>query len=379
VRGSAVEQRHAHRFGDTREGDRHRTAFGEAALPVPRGRVTYIAGAALQQDAYRAEDVPGFDYTYTVPAAFAQLDVDPTRWLSASASARLDAHSEFGTFVNPRVSLLLRRPVGDDADIALAGWTTRLSGGTGAFAPTPFTEETEATGLTPLVPLAGLVAERARSASLDVGGPVVTPLGRLELNATAFGSRIRHPLLVRDAAPAPGSEVSRLALANAVLPTITWGADAFARLRVDDVLTGELGVLGTYVYLRSTEEDPENGARREVPLTPRHSAGLDLIWEADERGRVGLEFFYTGRQSLDDNPYRAESRPYLLVGVLGEWRLAWLGGARLFVNGENLTGVRQTRFDPLVLPARGAGGRWTTDAWTELSGATVNAGVRLRF
>jgi len=379
VRGSAVEQHHAHRFGDVRESDRHRTWFGEAALAVPRGPVTYIAGAALQQDAYRAEDVPGFDYTYTVPAVFAQLDADPTPWLSASASARLDAHSEFGTFVNPRVSLLLRRPVGDDAGAALAGWTTRLSGGTGAFAPTPFTEETEATGLTPLAPLVGLVAERARSVSLDVGGPVQTALGRLELNATAFGSRIRRPLLVRDVAPPPGSAVSRLALANAALPTVTWGADAFVRLRVGDVLTGELGVLGTYVYLRSTEEDPNSGRRREVPLTPRHSAGLDLIWEADERGRLGLEFFYTGRQSLDDNPYRAESRPYLLVGVLGEWRLALLKGARLFVNGENLTGVRQTRYDPLVLPARGAGGRWTTDAWTELSGATVNAGVRLRF
>jgi iron complex outermembrane receptor protein len=39
--------------------------------------------------------------------------------------------------------------------------------------------------------------------------------------------------------------------------------------------------------------------------------------------------------------------------------------------------VRQTRFDPLVLPARGPGGRWTTDAWTDLAGFTMNAGVRL--
>ena len=51
----------------------------------------------------------------------------------------------------------------------------------------------------------------------------------------------------------------------------------------------------------------------------------------------------------------------------------------LFVNGENLTNVRQTRYDPLLLPARGAGGRWTTDAWTETAGATVNAGVRFTF
>src|SRR5690606_35745496 len=162
--------------------DSHRTWFGEAALAIPRvhdGRnVTYIVGAAFQQDAYRNADVSGVDYTYGIPSAFAQLDVDPAAWLAISASARLDAHSEYGTFLNPRLSLLLRRPAAG----ALAGWTTRLSAGTGAFAPTPFTEETEATGLTPLVlPAAGLAAlqaERARSASFDVGGPVETALGR---------------------------------------------------------------------------------------------------------------------------------------------------------------------------------------------------------
>ncbi|MGZ8458346.1 MAG: TonB-dependent receptor plug domain-containing protein, partial [Gemmatirosa sp.] len=179
VRGSAMEQRHGHRFGDVREDDRHRTAFGEAALAVPRGPVTWIAGAAFQQDAYRNASVAGFDYTFDIPAAFVQADVDPTPWLSASASARVDAHDTYGTFVSPRLSLLLRRP----AKGALAGWTTRLSGGTGAFAPTPFTEETEATGLTPLAPLADLVAERARSASLDVGGPLDAVAAKAVLDA----------------------------------------------------------------------------------------------------------------------------------------------------------------------------------------------------
>ncbi|MCO4098655.1 MAG: hypothetical protein HEQ38_04455 [Gemmatimonas sp.] len=55
------------------------------------------------------------------------------------------------------------------------------------------------------------------------------------------------------------------------------------------------------------------------------------------------------------------------------------GAARLFVYLENLTNVRQTRVDPLVRPSRGPGGRWTTDAWTELVGFTVNGGVRFGF
>jgi iron complex outermembrane receptor protein len=86
VRGSAVEQRHGHRFGVVRENDRHRTWFGEAALAVPRGRATYIAGAAYQRDSYRNSDVAGFDYGYSVPAAFVQADIDPLSWISLSAS-----------------------------------------------------------------------------------------------------------------------------------------------------------------------------------------------------------------------------------------------------------------------------------------------------
>ena len=52
---------------------------------------------------------------------------------------------------------------------------------------------------------------------------------------------------------------------------------------------------------------------------------------------------------------------------------------RLFINGENLTGVRQTRWDPLLRPTRAADGRWTVDAWAPLEGRNINGGVRVRF
>jgi outer membrane receptor for ferrienterochelin and colicins len=403
VRGSGMEQRHDHEFGAVREDDRHRTWFGEAALALPRSHgsrtVTWILGAAFQQDVYRNASVDGFDYTYAIPSAFAQADVDAASWLSLSGSARLDSHSEFGTFVNPRVSLLLRRP----AEGAFAGWTTRLSAGTGDFAPTPFTEETEATGLTPVVlpagGLAALSAEGASSASLDVGGPLETAVGRLELNLTAFGSRVGDPLQVRDTSGTTADGASRIALVNAPGPVRTWGGELLARLvyelgeaREVEGAGGEehaepptLRITGSYTYLRSTECDPDAASGvgcvgREVPLTPRHAAGLVASVEQHGRSRVGLEVYYTGRQELDDNPYRSESKPYVIVGLLGERAFRVKAGvARVFLNLENLTNVRQTRHDPLLLPARGSGGRWTTDAWTDLAGFTVNGGVRLGF
>ncbi|MGH7678166.1 MAG: TonB-dependent receptor, partial [Gemmatimonadaceae bacterium] len=134
----------------------------------------------------------------------------------------------------------------------------------------------------------------------------------------------------------------------------------------------------SYAYLNATESD--GFGRYSAALSPRHTAGLVGSLEREAHSRLGVEVYYVGHQRLEDNPYRDESPDYLIVGLLGERQVAtaW-GRARFFLNAENLTNVRQTRFDPLVRPARGDGGRWTTDAWTELAGATVNGGVRLIF
>src|SRR5690242_19160461 len=82
-------------------------------------------------------DGPRFAYTYVVPGMFVQDDVSISPWLSVSASARADFHNQYGVFLSPRVSALLR----------WAGFTTRLSARQGFFTPTPLTEETEAAGL----------------------------------------------------------------------------------------------------------------------------------------------------------------------------------------------------------------------------------------
>lgn len=353
VRASAMGQRHDHRFGDVRERDRHATWFGEGSAAWTRGTHTLVLGAALQREAYAARDVPGFDYTFTIPSLFAQDDWHPAEWLGVTASGRVDRHSEYGTFVSPRVSALVRPG---------AGWNVRASAGGGYYAPTPFTEETEAIGLAPLRPLEGLKAERARGASLDVG----RTLGDLELNASVFGS------MVDDALQLVVPELTTdLVLANVPGETRTWGTEALLRYHREP-----WHVTATHTYVRATEPQFRTSERRTVPLTPRHQSGLVAMWEAEGRGRLGLELYYTGLQSLEDNPYRDQSRPYLIVGMLAE---RTIGRARVFVNGENLLDARQTRWQPLVLPARSAERRWTTDAWAPLEGRVINAGVRLSW
>jgi iron complex outermembrane receptor protein len=351
LRGSGMIQRHRHRFGDTREDDRHQTWFAEATVSRDIGPSIVVAGAALQGERYRSEQVGRFDYRFSVPGVFLHAEVAGPGSLTTALSARLDHHSRYGTFFNPRLSFLVRPG---------EGWSVRASAGSGYFAPTPFTEETEVTGLSRLAPLGSLAAERARSASLDVQRQA----GRLELSATLFGSEIDDA--VQLAERPTGAE-----LVNASAPTRTYGADIVARYRSELV-----GVTASYTWTRATEPNPETGVSREVPLTPRHAAGLVVVHERHGSRRIGFELYYTGRQALDDQTYLARSKPYVIVGALAEQRV---GRARVFVNLENLGGVRQTNYAPLVRPARAPDGRWTTDAWAPLEGRVINGGVRLSW
>jgi outer membrane receptor for ferrienterochelin and colicins len=356
-RSSGLGQWHRHQFGDITEHDLHHTWFAETAMTASSGKHTWVLGAALQRELYRADELPRFDYTHVVPGVFAQDDYSPVTWLTMSASGRIDHHNEFGTFFSPRVSGLLRSGT---------GWTLRLSTGTGFFAPTPFTEETEAVGLTRLAPLGALEAERGRSLSLDLGWK----RGPMEVNATLFRSMIDHPIFLDFFQPLllPGPVMR---IVNADEPTRTMGSELIARFHIED-----MDLIATHMFVWGTEIDPDTGLRREVPLNPRHTAGVDWLWEIKERVRLGVEFFYTGRQQLDDSPYRRVSEPYLLWGAVAEWRV---GGARIFANVENLSDVRQTDYDRLVRSFRGPEGLWTVDAWGPLEGRILNGGVRLGF
>ncbi|MDQ3213317.1 MAG: TonB-dependent receptor [Acidobacteriota bacterium] len=353
ARGSATAQDHTHTFGTVVEADDHQTLFGELSATGTSGRHTWVLGAALQRDGYAARDVPRFDYTHTVPGVFVQDELTPWTPLTLAASARVDRHSEFGTFVSPRLSALLR-PAG--------GWTIRVSGGRGHFAPTPFTDETEATGLSGVAPLGDLEAERADSVSADVTW-ARTPF---EITGTLFHSRIRGALAVRQT----GRADLPIAIRNADGLTRTQGTEFIARYHRD-----ELDVILTHMYLWSTEPNPDAAGRREVPLNPRHSATFDVLQEIGP-ARIGVEVFYTGGQALDENPFRQRGFPHVLFGGLIDWAV---GRARIFVNLENAADVRQTREHPLIRPARDPFGRWTVDAWAPLDGRTLNAGIRMRF
>ncbi len=358
VRGSYTLQARRQVFGPLTEKDARETAFAEASVSRSWRAHAGVVGLAYQRDAFTEPESPLLSYAYDVPAVFMQHTWSPSLAFGLTSSARLDHHSAIGTIFSPRVSMIARRNLAERVPATL-----RISGGTGAFAPTPLNESTEELSFTRLAALERPRAERARNASADVGAQ----LGRLEVNVSTFVSRIENSVqLIAATLPLGTRDVMLVGIEQ---PVRNLGAELLLKYRVD-----EFQITSTYAFLNSTEWDSATGSRRAVPLSPHHTFGAVVSWESEDGARVGLEAYRTGVQALEDNPYRARSPGFTLLGALLQMRV---GGALLFLNAENLLDVRQTKFDPLLLRRAGLGGRLTTDAWAPLDGRVVNVGIRI--
>ncbi|MCR9080212.1 MAG: TonB-dependent receptor [Hyphomonadaceae bacterium] len=357
VRASGMVQEHDHRFGALLEEDQHESYLLEASVTGASGGTNWVAGVAWQSEIYSSDTFPAFDYTYDVPGIFGQIDHDFTEELSVSLSGRFDDHSEYGSQLSPRVSVLYRP----------GNWTIRGSVADGFFAPTPFVEEIEAAGLSRLEPLSGVIEETAQTASLDIG----YRQGGIEANATFFASDVDGVTRLESFSSVPGGELDRVRLVNTPGKSELRGMELLLRYMWRD-----FKITGSYLYIDSSEPDELGIGRQEVALTPKHTAGMVAMWERHGEFRLGLEMYYTGEQRVENSPFRTTSDSYLDIGILGE---KTIGRISYFINAENILDVRQTREEPLLRPTRAPDGQWTTDIWSRTDGFIVNGGIRVKF
>ena len=335
------------------EQDRISTGFLELTRNTLSARAATVLGAAVQLDAYHNALNASYDHDWITPSLFVTSERDIGA-LTLSASLRGDLHQEAGLQVTGRLAALVR---------PAARWSVRLSGGNGFAPPSAVTEETEAIGLRAVRPGAALDAEQSVGATLDVNGTI----GAVELLLTGYGSAIDGAIQLAEAGDSTNDGILR----NAAGATRMGGLEAAAIWRFRG---GKL--LLTYGFGRGSRTDAMTGVREPMPLVPRHRLGADLMLERPGVYRAGIEGVWYGIQPLDDNPYRTQSKPYLYMMAIavrqfGPWEVA--------ANFENLLNVRQTKFDPLVLPAPAAGGRWTTDVWAPLEGFMANVALRYRW
>ena len=108
-----------------------------------------------------------------------------------------------------------------------------------------------------------------------------------------------------------------------------------------------------------------------LPLTARHRLNNVLMYEKDERWKIGLEGYYFSRQLLSDGTF---GKPYWITGFMAE--RIW-DKISLYVNFENFTDTRQTKFD--VIYTGTINDPTFKDIYAPVDGFVVNGGIKVRL
>lgn len=337
--------------------------YGEATFSAEFERHSLVAGAVLNTDQFKVlKSGPSFngvavqDYSYVTTGAFFQQEVQLLDQLTAVSSVRIDIHNVYGSFFTPRISLMYRPS---------EELTFRVGGGTGFKVPTIFVEDAEESGFEEVELDINAEPEQAQNATFDVNWKfILADEVGCAFNAAAYLTRVQNALIVtRDDRRLDPVTFIRNADGN----LLSRGAELSTKFNYDDF---KLSI--GYTYLYATQED--GGARSELALNPRHSLGAVLMWESEQAGmKVGFETYWTGHQRLEDHPTRTMSPSYAVMGLLVEKAL---GSFRLFINFENFTDTRQTRFERIVTGNPDLERVHPLPIYAPLEGRVINGGVR---
>ena len=331
------------------------STYSEMAYSRQRDKMDWVGGVNLYTDNFTENPFNAFpkrDYTQTTLGGFVQNTWKASPWLRLETGLRGDYVANYGFVALPRISALFT---------ITPRLSSRLGGGLGYKTPTIFTEETERIQFQSVLPVNpdDNKLEKSYGASFDVNYRITLFENlRVSINQLFFYTRINNPLLLS----AAGAGAWKLVNSDGHYDTR--GGETNVKLGYGDFKLF-LGYTYTDARLHVGNTKPVN------PLTPRHRLNNVLMYEIEDKWKLGAEAYYYSPQSLNDG---TTGKPYWTCGFMAEkiWeRLS------LFINFENFTDTRQTRFDTIYT------GTVTNpvfrDIYAPLDGFVVNGGIKLKL
>jgi iron complex outermembrane receptor protein/outer membrane receptor for ferrienterochelin and colicins len=291
------------------------------------------------------------DETRTTFGGYVQDNFNITDKLSVEAGFRLDGVKDYGAFALPRVSLLYR---------FTDNLSSRLSFGLGYKTPSIFTEEAETLLFQNVLPIGNrLKAERSRGGTFDVNyRNTIGEKFSYSLNQMFFYTEIDNPLVLLT------NTNGTFSFANANQSVKSSGFETNVRLSYDIVklFAGYTFTNAKAGYLAGNQF---------LPLTPKSKLNSALLFEEEENFKVGFEAYYTGSQFLSN---RLKTKPYWVLGIFGE---KIFGKFSLFINAENITDTRQSRFGTVVFPPHQK--PTFSEIYTHTEGRVFNGGIKIKL
>ncbi len=332
------------------------SSYSEAAYSHHQENVEWIGGLNYYTDNFKehpGDSFPKRNYLQQTVGAFLQNTWKANTWLQLETGLRGDYIVDYGMVLLPRISALFK---------VSPKVSSRIGGGLGYKTPTIFTEETERIQFRNVLPIdaASNKLERSYGGNFDVNYRTSFVDGKLSfsINQLFFYTRINNPLLMEQAT----AKDYQLVNADGYMDTKGWETNM------------KLGYGDFKLFIGYTFTDAqinEQGKRRDHPLTACHRLNNVLMYEIEDEWKVGLEAYYYSKQPLSDG---TTGKAYWLCGFMAEklWERF-----SLFVNFENMTDTRQTRFDSIYT------GTVThpvfRDIYAPLDGFVVNGGLKLKL
>lgn len=292
-------------------------------------------------------------YNYNTIGAFVQNTWNATDKFILESGLRGDYHTEYGVFVLPRISGLYK---------INSNWSTRLGGGLGYKAPTVFTEDAERIEFRNVLPIevANTKAERSYGANYDVTyhTSLFNDQVSFSINQLFFYTRINNPILLTP-------------LANGDLQYLQPQGDLNTKgMETNVKLTyGNFKLLLGYTLADVMQHT--NNTISTYPLVSKNRLNNVLVYEVEDKFKIGVEAYYFSPQQLN---YGTTGRDYWTAGLMAEkiWERF-----SLFINFENLTDTRQTKFGAIYT------GSITNpdfkDIYAPLDGFVVNGGIKFKL
>lgn len=329
------------------------SSFTELTWNKQGAKADWVIGTNLYTDDLgenRKSADPARDYHYNTIGMFIQNTWSVSETFTLETGLRGDYVNEYGFELLPRVSAMYK---------ITPRFTTRLGGGFGYKSPTIFTEEAERRQFQQIQPIDINSTRNERSAGGNWDLNYRTTIGEVgvSLNNLFFYTRLNRPLVLVN-------NGSTLTFENSSGHSDTKGMETNIKLTY-----GDFKLFLGYTYTDANTYF--NNDKEWLPLTARHRLNNVLMYEIEEKLKLGLEAYYYSPQQLSDGTM---GKSYWITGFMAEklWE-----HFSIFINFENFTNTRQTRFGSIYTGS--INNPVFKDIYAPLDGFVVNGGIKIRL
>ena len=284
--------------------------------------------------------------------AFVQNNWKVNKKFNLETGLRGDYVQKYGFAFLPRLSALFKfNPK----------LSSRIGGGLGYKTPNIFTEESERLQYKNVLPVDENrnKLEKSYGVNADINYKTKLADGKVSfsINHLFFYTRINKPLLLQPL----GSNYRFNTVAGHI---DSKGMETNIRIGYSDF---KLFIGYTFVkaYLHEGSNKIENF------LTPRHRLNSVLLYEVEEKWKVGVEAYYFDKQQLSDG---TTGKSYWITGFMAEkiWKKF-----SVYINFENFLDTRQTRYGSIY--TGNISNPVFKDIYAPLDGFVVNGGIKIKL